>query len=77
MSSFQALALGVAGRVGAGNIAGVAVALPAAITARLVLEGEIQASGERMPPTLPELYKPALEESATFGYEFKRRTVPA
>ncbi len=29
------------------------------------------------PPTLPELYKPVLEELATFGYEFKRRTVPA
>jgi hypothetical protein len=42
-----------------------------------VLQGEIQASGARMPPTLPELYKPALEELATFGYEFKRRTVPA
>ena len=54
-----------------------AVALPAAIAARLVLEGEIQASGARMPPTLPELYRPALEELATFGYEFKRRTVPA
>lgn len=54
-----------------------AVALPAAIAARLVLEGEIQASGVRMPPTLPELYKPVLEELATLGYEFKRRTVPA
>jgi putative transposase len=32
-----------------------AVALPAAIAARLVLEGEIRASGARMPPTLPEL----------------------
>lgn len=54
-----------------------AVALPAAITARLVLEGEIQASGARMPPNLPELHKPVLEELATFGYEFKRRTVTA
>ncbi len=54
-----------------------AVALPAAIAARLVLEGEIRASGARMPPNLPELYKPALEELATFGFEFKRRTVAA
>jgi len=54
-----------------------AVALPAAIAARLVLEGEIQASGARMPPNLPELYRPVLEELATFGYEFKRRTVTA
>ena len=54
-----------------------AVALPAAIAARLVLEGEIQATGARMPPNLPELHKPVLEELATFGYEFKRRTVTA
>lgn len=54
-----------------------AVALPAAIAARLVLEGEIQASGARMPPNLPELHKPVLKELATFGYEFKRRTVTA
>ncbi len=54
-----------------------AVALPAAIAARLVLEGEIQASGARMPPNLPDLHKPVLEELATFGFEFKRRTVTA
>jgi hypothetical protein len=28
-----------------------------------------------MPPNLPDLHKPVLEELATFGYEFKRRTV--
>ena len=54
-----------------------AVALPAAITARLVLEGEIQATGARMPPTLPELHRPVLEELATLGFEFKRRTIEA
>jgi saccharopine dehydrogenase-like NADP-dependent oxidoreductase len=54
-----------------------AVALPAAIAARLVLEGEIRASGARMPPNLPELYRPVLEELATLGYEFMRRTVAA
>ncbi|MFB3110455.1 MAG: saccharopine dehydrogenase C-terminal domain-containing protein [Gemmatimonadales bacterium] len=52
-----------------------AVALPAAIAARLVLEGEIRASGARMPPTLPELFKPALAELANLGFEFTRRTV--
>jgi hypothetical protein len=30
-----------------------------------------------MPPTLPELYRPVLEELATLGYEFMRRTVAA
>jgi saccharopine dehydrogenase (NADP+, L-glutamate forming)/spermidine synthase len=54
-----------------------AVALPAAVAARLVLEGEIRASGARMPPTLPELYRPVLEELATLGFEFKRCTVAA
>ncbi|MCK5742080.1 MAG: saccharopine dehydrogenase NADP-binding domain-containing protein, partial [Chlorobi bacterium] len=52
-----------------------AVALPAAITARLVLEGKIKATGLKMPPTLPELYKPVLEEMRGFGYEFKRETI--
>jgi saccharopine dehydrogenase-like NADP-dependent oxidoreductase len=54
-----------------------AVALPAAIAAKLVLEGTIRATGALMPPTLPELYKPALAELATFGFEFKRRTMEA
>ncbi len=54
-----------------------AVALPAAIAARLVLEGEIQATGARMPPTLPELHRPVLDELATLGFEFKRHTVEA
>jgi saccharopine dehydrogenase-like NADP-dependent oxidoreductase len=52
-----------------------AVALPAAVAAKLVMEGTIQATGTRMPPTLPELFKPMLEELATFGFEFKRRTI--
>jgi len=52
-----------------------AVALPPAIAAKLVMEGTIQATGVQMPPTLPELYKPMLEELATFGYEFKRRAI--
>ena len=52
-----------------------AVALPASITARLVLEGKIKATGLKMPPTLPELYKQVLKEMRGFGYEFKRETI--
>ena len=52
-----------------------AVALPAAISARLILEGKIKATGLRMPPNLPELYKPVLEELETFGYTFKRQSI--
>lgn len=52
-----------------------AVALPAAISARLILEGKIKATGLRMPPNLPELYKPVLEELETFGFVFKRKTI--
>lgn len=52
-----------------------AVALPPAIAAKLIIEGEIKATGVLMPPTLPELYKPSLEELSTFGYSFKTKTV--
>jgi len=52
-----------------------AVALPAAISARLILEGKIKATGLRMPPNLPELYKPVLEELETFGFKFKRQNI--
>ncbi|NQS97574.1 MAG: saccharopine dehydrogenase NADP-binding domain-containing protein [candidate division Zixibacteria bacterium] len=52
-----------------------AVGLPPAIAARLILEGRIIASGVHMPPTLPELYRPILEELATYGFEFRRRMV--
>ncbi len=52
-----------------------AVALPAAISARLILEGKIKATGLRMPPNMPELYKPVLEELETFGFEFKRQNI--
>lgn len=52
-----------------------AVALPAAISARLILEGKIKATGLRMPPNLPELYKPVLKELETFGFTFKRQNI--
>jgi saccharopine dehydrogenase-like NADP-dependent oxidoreductase len=52
-----------------------AVALPAAIAAKLILEGKIKGTGLRMPPNLPELYKPVLEELETFGFVFKRQNI--
>ena len=52
-----------------------AVALPPAISAKLIVEGKIKATGVLMPPTLPELYKPVLDELKTFGFEFKRKTI--
>ncbi|NOR33647.1 MAG: saccharopine dehydrogenase [Bacteroidales bacterium] len=52
-----------------------AVALPAAISARLILEGKIKATGLRMPPNLPELYNPVLEELESFGFTFKRQNI--
>ena len=52
-----------------------AVALPAAIAARLILEGKIKATGLRMPPNLPELYKPVLKELEEFGFVFKRKNI--
>lgn len=50
-----------------------AVALPPAIAAKLVLEGKIKATGLKMPPNLPELYKPVLKELEEFGFIFKRQ----
>ena len=51
-----------------------AVSLPAAIAARLILQGEIDATGVQM-PTLPEIYKPVLAELETMGFKFQHRTV--
>jgi hypothetical protein len=52
-----------------------AVALPTAIATRLVVDGVIKATGLKMPPTLPELYKPALEELKKFGFEFSIKRI--
>lgn len=52
-----------------------AVALPTAIATRLVVDGVIKATGLKMPPTLPELYKPALEELKKFGFEFSIKKI--
>jgi saccharopine dehydrogenase-like NADP-dependent oxidoreductase len=53
-----------------------AVGLPAAIGARMILEGQITASGAHMPPTLPNLYPLILEELTKFGFVFKKKTIP-
>jgi saccharopine dehydrogenase-like NADP-dependent oxidoreductase len=53
-----------------------AVGLPAAISAHIVLEGQITATGAHMPPTLPNLYPLILEELAKFGFVFKKKTLP-
>jgi len=52
-----------------------AVALPTAISSRLIVEGKIKAKGLRMPPNLPELYKPALEELKEYGFEFTTKRI--
>ena len=52
-----------------------AVALPAAIAAKLIITWKITGTGCQIPPTLPQLYKPVLDELETFGYAFKRWTV--
>ena len=52
-----------------------AVALSTAISSRLIVDGKIKAKGLRMPPNLPELYKPALEELKEFGFEFSTKSI--
>jgi len=52
-----------------------AVALPNAISSRLIVDGKINAKGLRMPPNLPELYKPALNELKEHGFEFKTKRI--
>lgn len=49
-----------------------AVSLPAAIATRLILEGEINLSGVHM-PTLPDIYKPVLNELENIGFRFQHR----
>ena len=52
-----------------------AVALPAAIAARLILEEKIKGTGLLMPPTFPELYQPVLQELEEYGYKFTRQSI--
>jgi saccharopine dehydrogenase-like NADP-dependent oxidoreductase len=49
-----------------------AVSMPAAIAARLILEGVIETTGVLM-PTLREIYEPVLAELEGFGLKFTYR----
>ena len=46
------------------------VGLPAAVGARMILEGEIDASGVHI-PILPEIYRPILDELGRLGISFE------
>jgi len=64
----------VEGTPGGDTAMAVAVALPTAIAARLILEGKIGGSGVKT-PTTPEMYQPILDELSDLGFAFKRKTV--
>jgi saccharopine dehydrogenase-like NADP-dependent oxidoreductase len=49
-----------------------AVSLPAAIAARLVLEGAVEATGVQI-PLLPDIYRPVLAELESLGLSFRER----
>jgi saccharopine dehydrogenase (NADP+, L-glutamate forming) len=49
------------------------VGLPAAIAARMILQGEIDLTGVQT-PVIPEIYEPVLAELATLGVSFKETT---
>jgi len=49
------------------------VSLPAAIGAKLVLEGKIDATGVHIPVS-PTIYEPILKELERLGIAFKERT---
>jgi saccharopine dehydrogenase-like NADP-dependent oxidoreductase len=49
------------------------VGLPAAIAARMILQGEIDLVGVHV-PTVPAIYEPVLEELATLGVRFTEAT---
>ncbi len=49
------------------------VGLPAAIAARMILEGEIDLTGVQV-PTVPAIYEPVLKELATLGVRFTETT---
>jgi len=51
-----------------------AVSLPAAISAKLILEGKIKSRGIVM-PMAREIYEPVLEEMKTFGFQFQKKTI--
>ncbi|RLD50618.1 MAG: hypothetical protein DRJ05_19410, partial [Bacteroidetes bacterium] len=51
-----------------------AVSLPAAIAARLIIEGKIKHTGVQIPSS-PEMYGPILEEMEEYGFGFKKTTI--
>jgi hypothetical protein len=51
-----------------------AVSLPAAIAARLILEGKINYAGVQMPST-KDMYGPILKEMEEYGFGFKKTTI--
>ncbi|MBT8378023.1 MAG: saccharopine dehydrogenase NADP-binding domain-containing protein [Ignavibacteria bacterium] len=51
-----------------------AVGLPPAIATKYIFDGVIKETGVQMPPTLPYLYKPFVEELAEYGFVFKKKT---
>ena len=65
----------VKGQPGGDSAMSRAVSLPAAIASRLILEGKITQKGVRR-PTDPSIYRPVLDEMASFGYRFKDRCNP-
>jgi hypothetical protein len=50
------------------------VGLPAAVGARMILEGEIDLSGVHI-PVLPEVYRPILDELDRLGISFEERVI--
>ncbi len=54
-----------------------AVGLPPAFAAEMYLDGRLKETGVHMPPTLPGLYRPMLEQLAYYGFEFKTHSRPA
>jgi saccharopine dehydrogenase-like NADP-dependent oxidoreductase len=51
------------------------VGLPAAVAARMILQGEINLTGVHV-PTISEIYDPVLSELAEMGISFNEKTVP-
>jgi saccharopine dehydrogenase (NADP+, L-glutamate forming) len=51
------------------------VSLPAAIGARMILQGELKLTGVQI-PVVPEIYQPVLAELAGLGIECKERKAP-
>jgi saccharopine dehydrogenase (NADP+, L-glutamate forming) len=54
-----------------------AVGLPPAIATKYIFDGVIKEKGVQMPPTLPYLYKPFVEELAEYGFVFKKKKFSA